>query len=398
MLNTKSEEKIAPVMTAYGRFPITIEKGKGSYVWDSEGTKYLDFTAGIAVLALGHVPDAVEAALKQQLDTLWHCSNLYHIESQEKLAKMLTDLTCCDQVFFGNSGAEANEGAIKLARRYANLVLHKPEGHIVTFDHSFHGRTLATMAATAQEKIHSGFGTLVPGFKYLPYNDAADIDAIANDEECIAVMLEMVQGEGGVIPADKSWVQKLASVCKEKGIPMIVDEVQTGMGRTGTLFAYEQFDIEPDILTVAKALGSGIPIGAFLAKKHISQLLTPGTHGSTFGGNPFSTAAGVATIEAFEKQDVIAQCVKNAAYLNQKLNSLKEKYAKQLTAVRGLGLLIGVETSAPAIDIVNEMREKHHVLILTAGKHVLRILPPLVTNETEIDQFIEAFDDVLKEQ
>jgi acetylornithine aminotransferase len=398
MLNTKSEEKIAPVMTAYGRFPITIEKGKGTYVWDSEGTKYLDFTAGIAVLALGHVPDSVEAALKKQLDTLWHCSNLYHIAPQEKLAKMLTDRTCCDQVFFGNSGAEANEGAIKLARRYANLVLHKPEGHIVTFDHSFHGRTLATMAATAQEKIHSGFGTLVPGFKYLPYNDAEDIDAIAADEECIAVMLEMVQGEGGVIPADKAWVQKLASVCKEKGIPMIVDEVQTGMGRTGTLFAYEHYDIEPDILTVAKALGSGIPIGAFLAKKHISQLLTPGTHGSTFGGNPFATTAGVATIEAFEKQDVIAQCVKNADYLNQKLNNLKEKYAKQLTAVRGLGLLIGVETSAPAIDIVNEMREKHHVLILTAGKHVLRILPPLVTNEAEIDQFIEAFDDVLKEQ
>jgi acetylornithine aminotransferase len=398
MLNTKSEEKIAPVMTAYGRFPITIEKGKGTYVWDSEGTKYLDFTAGIAVLALGHVPDSVEAALKKQLDTLWHCSNLYHIGPQEKLAKMLADLTCCDQVFFGNSGAEANEGAIKLARRYANLVLHKPEGHIVTFDHSFHGRTLATMAATAQDKIHNGFGALVPGFKYLPYNDEADINSIANDEECIAVMLEMVQGEGGVIPADKAWVQKLASVCKEKGIPMIVDEVQTGMGRTGTLFAYEQYEIEPDILTVAKALGSGIPIGAFLAKKHISQLLTPGTHGSTFGGNPFATTAGVATIEAFEKQDVIAQCVKNAAYLNQKLNSLKEKYANQLTAVRGLGLLIGVETAAPAIDIVNEMREKHHVLILTAGKHVLRILPPLVTNEAEIDQFIEAFDDVLKEQ
>ncbi|MCQ2010989.1 MAG: aspartate aminotransferase family protein [Sporolactobacillus sp.] len=398
MLNTKSEETIAPVMAAYGRFPITIEKGKGSYVWDSEGTKYLDFTAGIAVLALGHVPDSVEAALKKQLDTLWHCSNLYHIGPQEKLAKMLTDLTCCDQVFFGNSGAEANEGAIKLARRYANLVLHKPEGHIVTFDHSFHGRTLATMAATAQEKIHNGFGSLVPGFKYLPYNDAADIEAIAADEECIAVMLEMVQGEGGVIPADKVWVQKLASVCKEKGIPMIVDEVQSGMGRTGTLFAYEQYGIEPDILTVAKALGSGIPIGAFLAKKHISQLLTPGTHGSTFGGNPFSTAAGVATIEAFEKQNVIAQCVKNADYLNQKLNDLKEKYANQLIDVRGLGLLIGVETTAPAIDIVNQLREKHQVLILTAGKHVLRILPPLVTNETEIDTFIAALDDVLKEK
>lgn len=398
MLKTKSEEKIAPVMAAYGRFPITIEKGKGSYVWDSEGTKYLDFTAGIAVLALGHVPDAVEEALKKQLDTLWHCSNLYHIAPQEKLAEKLTDLTCCDQAFFCNSGAEANEGAIKLARRYANLVLGKPEGHIVTFNHSFHGRTLATMTATAQEKIQSGFGPLVPGFKYLSYNDDASVQAIIDDEDCIAVMLEMVQGEGGVIPADKTWVQKLAAASKDKGIPLIVDEVQTGMGRTGTLFAYEQYGIEPDILTVAKALGSGIPIGAFLAKKHVSELFTPGTHGSTFGGNPFSTTAGVATIEAFEKQDVLAQCLKNAKYLTQKLNDLKEKYAKKLTAVRGLGLLLGVETAAPAIDVVNELREKHHVLILTAGKHVLRILPPLVTNEAEIDQFIAAFDDVLKEQ
>ncbi|MCO7176383.1 aspartate aminotransferase family protein [Sporolactobacillus kofuensis] len=396
MLETKSEH-VAPVMAAYGRFPITIEKGKGSYVWDSEGTKYLDFTAGIAVLALGHVPDAVEEALKKQLDTLWHCSNLYHIESQEKLAAMLTEHSCCDQVFFCNSGAEANEGAIKLARRYANLVLHKPEGHIVTFNHSFHGRTLATMTATAQEKIQSGFGPLVPGFKYLPYNTDSSVQAIKEDSECIGVMLEMVQGEGGVIPADKTWAQNLAAVCKEKGIPLIVDEVQTGIGRTGTLFAYEHYGIEPDILTVAKALGSGIPIGAFLAKKQISQLFTPGTHGSTFGGNPFSTAAGVATLEAFEKQDVLAKCTANANDLTMKLNEIKEKYPDQIKSVRGLGLLIGVETAAPAISIVNELRENYQVLILTAGKHVLRILPPLVTNESEIDAFIAAFTNVLIE-
>ncbi|WP_139691621.1 aspartate aminotransferase family protein [Sporolactobacillus terrae] len=398
MLNTKSEETLAPVMSAYGRFPITLEKGKGSYVWDTEGTKYLDFTAGIAVLALGHVPDAVEAALKKQLGLLWHCSNLYHIGPQEKLAKMLTERTCCDQVFFCNSGAEANEGAIKLARRYAASVLNKPEGHIITFNHSFHGRTLATMAATAQEKIQSGYGPVVPGFKYLPYNSKDSVADIASDDQCIAVMLEMVQGEGGVIPADKTWVQQLSAICAEKGIPMIVDEVQTGMGRTGTLFAYEQYGIEPDILTAAKALGSGIPIGAFMAKKEISKLMTPGSHGSTFGGNPFATAAGVATIQAFDQQDVLAQCTSNTAYFHEKLTALKESYPKQLTAIRGLGLLIGVETKAPAIDLVNELREKHHVLILTAGKYVLRILPPLVTDETEIDAFIAAFDAVLKER
>ncbi|GGL52692.1 aspartate aminotransferase family protein [Sporolactobacillus putidus] len=395
MLNIKSAEEVFPVMSAYGRFPITVVKGKGSYVWDDEGKKYLDYTAGIAVLALGHVPDAVETVLKKQLDTLWHCSNLFHIASQEKLAAMLTDLSCCDQVFFCNSGAEANEGAIKLARRYAHLIKHKENGHIVTFDHSFHGRTMATLTATAQEKIQNGFGPLVPGFRYLPYNSEEAIQAIAEDPDCIAVMLEMVQGEGGVLPADETWVKALSKVCGEKGILLIVDEVQTGIGRTGTLFAYEQYGIEPDVVTVAKALGSGIPIGAVLAKKEVSQVFTPGTHGSTFGGNPFATAAGVATLEAFEKQNVLEQCSKNAASLTNKLNELKEKHPDAIQSVRGKGLLIGVATFAPAIDIVNQMREKHQVLILTAGKNVLRILPPLITNENEINYFINALDQVL---
>ncbi|WP_332238792.1 aspartate aminotransferase family protein [Sporolactobacillus sp. KGMB 08714] len=395
MLNTKSAEKVFPVMSAYGRFPITIVKGKGSYVWDDTGKKYLDYTAGIAVLALGHVPDAVEAVLKKQLDTLWHCSNLFHIASQEKLAAMLADLSCCDQVFFCNSGAEANEAAIKLARRYAHLIKHKENGHIVTFEHSFHGRTIATLTATAQKKIQDGFGPLVPGFRYLPFNSEEAVQAIAEDSDCIAVMLEMVQGEGGVLPADKPWIEALAKVCGEKGILLIVDEVQTGIGRTGTLFAYEQYGIEPDIVTVAKALGSGIPIGAVLAKKAVSQVFTPGTHGSTFGGNPFATAAGVATLETFKKQNVLEQCRKNAASLTEKLNGLKKKYPGAIKEVRGKGLLIGVETFAPAIEWVNQLREEHRVLVLTAGKNVLRVLPPLVTNEAEIGYFTEALDKVL---
>lgn len=397
MLNTKSAEKVAPVMSAYGRFPIAIVKGKGSYVWDDEGKKYLDYTAGIAVLALGHVPDAVEEVLKKQLDTLWHCSNLFHIASQEKLAAMLTDLSSCDQVFFCNSGAEANEGAIKLARRYAHLIKHMENGHIVTFNHSFHGRTMATLTATAQDKIQNGFGPLVPGFRYLPYNSEEAIQAISEDGDCIAVMMEMVQGEGGVVPADQAWIKSLSKVCSEKGILLMVDEVQTGIGRTGTLFAYEQYGIEPDVVTVAKALGSGIPIGAVLAKKEVSQVFTPGTHGSTFGGNPFATTAGVATLETFKKQNVLEQCKKNAAYLMQKLNGLKEKHPDVIQEVRGKGLLIGVETLPPAIDIVNQMREKQQVLILTAGKNVLRILPPLITNENEIDYFINALDQVLED-
>lgn len=396
MPDSQSTEKVFPVMSAYGRFPVTIVKGKGSYVWDDAGNKYLDYTSGIAVCALGHVPDAVGAVLKKQLDTLWHCSNLFHIASQEKLAGMLTDLTCCDQVFFCNSGAEANEGAIKLARRYAHLINKKEKGHIVTFNHSFHGRTMATLTATAQAKIQDGFGPLVPGFTYLPYNDMSAVRALEADDDAIAVLLEMVQGEGGVIPADPEWVSALAEVCQKKGILLMVDEVQTGFGRTGTLFAYQQYHIEPDVITVAKALGSGIPIGAFLAKKEVSQVFTPGTHGSTFGGNPFSTMAGIATLEAFKKQHVIEQCRENAACLNEKLKALKEKYPDKIETVRGKGLLIGVVTTFPAINAVNRLREKHHVLILTAGKQVLRILPPLVTQKDEIDRFIYALDDVLK--
>lgn len=396
MLNTESAQKLSPVMSAYGRFPLTIVKGKGCYVWDDTGKKYLDFTAGIAVLALGHVPDAVEEVLKKQLDTLWHCSNLFHIASQEKLAGMLTSLTDCDQVFFCNSGAEANEGAIKLARLYAHLVKGKKNGHIVTFSHSFHGRTLATLTATAQKKIQDGFEPLVPGFKYLTYNSPEAIREIEKDNSCIAVMLEMVQGEGGVIPADQDWVTELSSVCHDKGILLMVDEVQTGIGRTGTLFAYQQYGISPDVVTMAKALGSGIPIGAFMAKKEVSQVITPGTHGSTFGGNPLATAAGVATLETFQKQHVLEHCVQSAAYLNGKLLELKAKYPEAITDVRGKGLLIGVETTFPAIDAVTALREKHQILILTAGEEVLRILPPLIVEKKEIDTFIQALDEVLK--
>lgn len=396
MPDAETAEKIFPVMSAYGRFPVTIIKGKGCYVWDDKETKYLDYTSGIAVCALGHVPDAVKAVLEKQLDTLWHCSNLFHIAPQEKLAAMLTELSCCDQVFFCNSGAEANEGAIKLARRYARLIRHKENGYIATFNHSFHGRTIATMTATAQKKIQDGFGPLVPGFRYLAYNSTEAIEALSQDDDCIAVMLEMVQGEGGVVPADPQWVQNLAEVCSKKGILLMVDEVQTGIGRTGTLFSYEQYGIEPDVVTIAKALGSGIPIGAFMAKKHVSQVLTPGTHGSTFGGNPFATAAGIATLETFTKQNVLGQCRENAAYLNARLKELGTKFPQRIKDVRGKGLLIGVETLFPAASAVNRLREKHHVLILTAGEHVLRILPPLVTTRKEIDFFVAALNDVLK--
>src|SRR3954454_23634698 len=285
----------SPVMATYTRFPVTIVKGKGSNVWDNQGNKYLDFTSGIATCNLGHVPDAVKEKLEEQLQNLWHCSNLYNIPNQEQLAALLAANSCGDQVFFCNSGAEANEAAIKLARRYANKVKGKETPEIVTFQQSFHGRTLATLSATGQEKIQQGFFPLVSGFSYLPFNDEEALELLYTIEPA-AVLLELVQGEGGVIPANQEWISKLAKICKEREILLMVDEIQTGIGRTGTLFAYEQYGIEPDVISVAKGLGSGFPIGAIIAKAKAAKAFEPGSHGSTFGGNPLATAAGVATI------------------------------------------------------------------------------------------------------
>ncbi|MTT31942.1 acetylornithine transaminase [Terrilactibacillus sp. BCM23-1] len=387
---------LSSVMPTYKRFPIEMKKGKGSYVWDADGTKYLDFTSGIATCNLGHVPDSVKEAVSEQLENLWHCSNLYHIPSQEKLAHLLTEKTCFDQVFFCNSGAEANEAAIKLARRYANKIKGIKDPTIVTFTHSFHGRTLGTLTATAQKKIQDGFSPLMPGFTYLPYNDLDALSYLAHNNHCAAVLLELVQGEGGVIPADQEWVNELHQICKDNDILFMVDEVQSGVGRTGTLYAYEQYGIEPDVLTSAKGLGSGFPIGAMLAKSAAAKGFEPGSHGSTFGGNPLATTAGVATLETFDKEDILSKSIENGNYLSEQLSELKDKYKKLIISVRGKGLLLGLETAIPAADVVTKMRE-HQVLILTAGEKVARILPPLTTNKEEIDTFIQTMDLVLSQ-
>src|SRR5699024_8617833 len=283
-----------PIMNTYGRFPITLVKGKGSYVWDEDGKKYLDYSSGIATCNLGHVPDAVESAVQEQLSELWHCSNLYHIPAQEKLAKALVEHSCGDQVFFCNSGAEANEAAIKIAKKYGHEVLKQDSPLIITFNNSFHGRTMATLSATGQEKIQNGFAPLTPGFAYLPFNEESALEELV-EKQPAAVLLELVQGEGGVIPADAAWVKKLATICKENYILLMIDEIQTGMGRTGKLFAYEHYGIEPDVISLAKGLGSGFAIGAIVAKQHVSNVFSAGTHGSTFGGNPLASTAGVAT-------------------------------------------------------------------------------------------------------
>jgi acetylornithine/N-succinyldiaminopimelate aminotransferase len=383
----------SPVMATYTRFPVTLVKGKGSYVWDEQGTQYLDFTSGIATCNLGHVPDVVKEALEEQLQNLWHCSNLYNIPNQQQLAALLTANSCGDQVFFCNSGAEANEAAIKLARRYASKVKGIEAPEIVTFQQSFHGRTLATLSATGQEKIQQGFFPLVSGFSYLPYNDEEALELLYTLEPA-AVLLELVQGEGGVIPANQEWVSKLAKICEEREILLMVDEIQTGIGRTGTLFAYEQYGIEPDVISIAKGLGSGFPIGAIIAKEEAAKGFDPGSHGSTFGGNPLATAAGLATVSHIIETNLLNQANESSAYLDKKLHGLKEQYAF-IKDIRGLGLLKGIVVETNALEIVQKAIE-NNLLILTAGPNVVRILPPLTVTKEEINEFIKALENTFQ--
>jgi acetylornithine/N-succinyldiaminopimelate aminotransferase len=388
---SETNAAVSSVMPTYSRFPISITKGENSYVWDENGKQYLDYTAGIATCNLGHAPAFVKEAVKEQLDTLWHCSNLYHIPIQEQLANLLTANTFADQVFFANSGAEANEAAIKLARSYAQKVKGTSAYEVVTFSQSFHGRTLATLAATGQEKIQKHFAPLAKGFRYLPYNDSQALEELIGPNTC-GVLLELVQGEGGVIPADPAWVKEVERLCKEHDVLLMLDEVQTGVGRTGTLYAYEQYGVQPDVMTTAKGLGSGIPIGAMLATEKAAAAFEAGSHGSTFGGNPIAAAAGKATLDVIANTEFLAEVQEIADYFREELQTLVTQSAA-FTDVRGKGLLLGLGTSGKAIELVHQARELG-LLVLVAGEHVLRILPPLNTSKAEIDFCLETLKQI----
>lgn len=395
MSNAVKGKTTSAVMNTYGRFPVTLVKGKGSNVWDDNGQKFLDYTSGIATCNLGHVPDDVNRKVKEQLDTLWHCSNLYNIPPQQELATVLTENSCFDQVFFCNSGAEANEAAIKIAKKYAIDKGESEKTEIVTFTNSFHGRTGATMAATGQEKIHQGFTPLTPGFRYLPLNDFDALTQI-NDGKTTAVLLELVQGEGGVHPAGLAWISELAALCKKEDILLMIDEIQTGIGRTGTLFAYEQFGIEPDVITSAKALASGLPVGAMLAKESVAQSFQPGSHGSTFGGNPLVMSAGLATMEAIMHENILSGVTEKAKWLSGKLEELKQEFSN-IEEVRELGLLIGIQMTDEVASWISAFREKG-ILVLAAGSNTIRILPPLTTTKEELEHFIQTFKQLLMEK
>nr|WP_277344865.1 acetylornithine transaminase [Paenibacillus thiaminolyticus] len=380
-------------MPTYARYPMTLVKGSGSRLWDDRGNSYLDFMSGIAVANLGHVPERVKARVQEQLETLWHVSNLFRIPQQEQAAEWLTKHTCADAVFFCNSGAEANEAAIKLARRYHAKVAKSGRYEIITFQQSFHGRTLATLTATGQDKVKEGFHPLPEGFRYVPFNDIESLRAAVSDKTA-AIMLEIVQAEGGVHTIKAAFAQEVAKLCAEHGLLLIIDEVQTGMGRTGALFAHEHYGLEPDIFTVAKGLGSGFPVGAMLAKEHLREAFGPGSHGSTFGGNPLAMSAVIGTMETMIEEKVAQRAAERGAYL---LNSLKVKLSDVpvVKDVRGLGLIIGIECSEPAADIVEAARAAG-LLVITAGPNVVRLLPNLLVTPEEIDEAVSVLHQVLE--
>lgn len=382
------------VMGTYKRFPVVFTRGRGMKLWDTEGREYLDFVAGIAVCSLGHAHPAVSNAIKNQADKLVHVSNLYYIDTQIEYARLLIQHAALDKVFFCNSGAEANEGAIKLAKKYGNDRSGSIKNEIVTMIGSFHGRTMATITATGQDKFHKGFNPLLAGFQYVPFNDLGALRKAISEKTC-AVMIEPIQAEGGIRIPDPDYFQSVRRLCDEKDVLLILDEVQVGMGRTGTLFAHEQDGIIPDIVTLAKAMGNGFPIGAVLAKNSVAAAFEPGSHASTFGGNPLAMAAAKATLETLLDEDLISNCRLRGGYFMKTLNDLRKKHPI-IREVRGRGLLIGVELDCEVAGIIKKCMDRG-VLIASAGAQVLRFVPPLIVTEQEIDQVVEILDGVLRE-
>jgi acetylornithine/N-succinyldiaminopimelate aminotransferase len=382
------------LMDTYTRYPLALYRGQGSRVYDAEGREYLDFLAGIAVNVLGHCHPKVTLAIQQQAHRLVHTSNLFYSEPQVRLARVLVDHSFADKVFFCNSGAEANEAAIKLARRWA----HERDGasrfEIITMVNSFHGRTLATLTATGQEKVQKGFDPLPEGFRYIPFNDVAAL-AQAVSGKTAAVMLEPVQGEGGVRVGAPEFFKACREISRERGALLIYDEVQTGVGRTGRLFAYEHFGVAPDIMTLAKGLGGGFPIGACLSTDAAAKGFIPGSHASTFGGNPLACAAALAVLEVMlEDQDILGHCARMAEYFFKALKDLQGG-CPVITDVRGLGLLIGVEVSLDARQLVDDLR-KRGVLANATSERVLRFTPPLIVNQSEIDRVVGLLGEVIE--
>lgn len=379
-------------LPVFARYNIVLDHGDGPYVYDTKGKKYIDFLAGIAVNVVGHNYKPLVDAVSQQASKMIHCSNLYYTEVQVEAAEKLKKLSGMDKVFFGNSGAEANEGAIKLARKYATNI--DPEKiQIISALHSFHGRTLATLTATGQDHYHHGFGPLPAGFDYVPYNDIQAIEAKMSDKTC-AVMLEAIQGEGGVHVPDPDYLPKVRALCDKYNAVLIFDEVQCGMGRTGTFFGCQQFGVKPDIVTLAKGLAGGVPIGAFMATDKVANAFHAGDHGSTFGGNPLACAAACVVLDALIDGNLMENAKEIGAYLQSKFEEYKAKYPNLIKEVRGRGLILGMELTRPGREIANECLDYGAIINCTAG-NVLRFVPPLNITKAHVDELISILDKVL---
>ncbi len=379
------------VMHTYSRIPLVVDRGEGVRVWGKDGQGYLDFISGIGVNAIGHCHPAVVAAIDDQTRKLFHCSNLYYIELEAKLAKALCDISFADKVFFSNSGAEANEAAIKLARRFGSKQNGKTHD-IITMKDSFHGRTITTLIATGQTKYQDGFGPFTPGFRYAPFNDLEAARRLVSNETC-AIMVEPVQGEGGLNVASQEFLKGLRQLCDEKRILLILDEVQCGLGRTGELFAYQHYGIEPDILTLAKPLAGGMPIGATLAKEKVASFFEPGNHASTFGGNPVVCAAALAFLRVVKEEGLVEGAREKGEYFRGELEKLRESFSF-IKEIRGKGLMIGLELTFSGKSMVEECREEGLLINCTAG-NVLRFLPPLISSKKDIDEAIEILRQVM---
>lgn len=379
-------------LPVFARYNIVLDHGDGPYVYDTKGKKYIDFLAGIAVNVVGHNYKPLVEAVSQQAGKMIHCSNLYYTEVQVEAAEKLKKLSGMDKVFFGNSGAEANEGAIKLARKYATNI--DPEKiQIISALHSFHGRTLATLTATGQDHYHHGFGPLPAGFDYVPYNDIQALEAKMSDKTC-AVMLEAIQGEGGVHVPDPDYLPKVRALCDKYNAVLIFDEVQCGMGRTGTFFGCQQFGVKPDIVTLAKGLAGGVPIGAFMATDKVANAFHAGDHGSTFGGNPLACAAACVVLDALIDGNLMENAKEIGTYLQSKFEEYKAKYPNLIKEVRGRGLILGMELTRPGREIANECLDYGAIINCTAG-NVLRFVPPLNITKAHVDELISVLDKVL---
>jgi len=385
----KADQVIAKT---YKRFPIVIAKGKGSTLWDTDGKKYTDFVAGIAVCNLGHAHPGVSKALSMQANILFHVSNLYYTIPQVDLAYWLTENSFADRVFFCNSGAEANEAAIKLARKYFKEKGESGRYRIISMEHSFHGRTMATLSATGQDKIKQGFEPVLEGFDYVPFNDISALRGTIGPSTC-AVLIEPIQGEGGVRCPDPEYLKAVRQACDETGLLLIFDEIQTGMGRTGRLFAYEHFGITPDIMTLAKALANGLPIGAMLAREEVADAFGPGSHASTFGGTPVVTAASLEVVRVLSEENIIDHCKKIGAYFKKRLAWLKNRH-EVIEDVRGMGLLLGMKLRMEGDQIVASCMEKGFLINCIQG-NILRFIPPLIIEKQDIDALVACLDEIL---